>query len=167
VLAAVVAAMPRAEAQAAGSGTVDVIEVSGLLDPVLADFVGHAVRDVERRPGAVLVIQLNSGGAVVSDRTVASLADAIRRGPVAVWVGPSGARATGATARLAAAAGARGRAPGTRVAVTVHPDVDAPTLGDFIVGLDGRSVGGRTMHTARVVQRGGQPRREPVVQVRF
>src|SRR3989442_987568 len=52
VLAAVVAAMPRAEAQAAGSGTVDVIEVSGLLDPVLADFVGHAVRDVERRSGA-------------------------------------------------------------------------------------------------------------------
>src|SRR5204863_9737733 len=40
-------------------------------------------------------------------------------------------------------------------------DLIAPTLGDFIVDLDGRTVNGHTLQTARVVQRGGQRRRTP------
>jgi membrane-bound serine protease (ClpP class) len=49
----------------------------------------------------------------------------------------------------------------------VDVDVNAPTLGDFIVELDGRQLAGRTVDTADVVQRDGQPRREPNVRVRF
>ena len=40
--------------------------------------------------------------------------------------------------------------------------VDAPVLGDFIVGLDGLRVGGRTLHTATVVRTPAGPRRQPV-----
>ncbi|MCU1448202.1 MAG: hypothetical protein JWP02_372, partial [Acidimicrobiales bacterium] len=115
--------------------------------------------------------------------------------PVAVWVGPSGARAYGGAVRLVQAAAVTGMAPGTRVgrfttpcplcppgdvlrtgrslspsqAVAGHAvDTVAPTLGDFIVGLDGHPVPGHpNLSTARVVQRNGQPRREPSVQVRF
>jgi membrane-bound serine protease (ClpP class) len=46
-------------------------------------------------------------------------------------------------------------------------DLVTPTLGDFIVGLDGRDVGGRPLTTATVVERGEQLRREPIAQVRF
>src|SRR5207302_314690 len=90
--------------------------------------------------------------------------------PVAVWVGPSGAEARGGATRLVAAAAVVGQAPGSRIRPRVVPTtarVFAPTLGDFIVGLDGRTVGGRTLATAKVVQRGDQPRREPSVRVRF
>jgi membrane-bound serine protease (ClpP class) len=46
-------------------------------------------------------------------------------------------------------------------------DLASPTIGDFIVDLDGRTVNGHTLQTARVVQRDNQPRREPSVDVRF
>jgi membrane-bound serine protease (ClpP class) len=46
-------------------------------------------------------------------------------------------------------------------------DLISPTIGDFIVDLDGRMVNGQALQTARVVQRSGQPRREPSVDVRF
>jgi membrane-bound serine protease (ClpP class) len=43
----------------------------------------------------------------------------------------------------------------------------APTLGEFVVGLDGVEVGGRALHTARVVPQGDTFRREQAGQVRF
>jgi membrane-bound serine protease (ClpP class) len=79
-------------------------------------------------------------------------------------------------------------APGTRVGNTPAPDsldhhtldpgaaaaqglttgpLNQPTLGDFIVNLDGQQVGDHLLHTATVVQVNGQPRRRPNVAVRF
>jgi membrane-bound serine protease (ClpP class) len=47
-------------------------------------------------------------------------------------------------------------------------DVSAPTLGDFIVDLDGRQVGETTLETAEVIRTPGEdPRRRPTVEVRF
>src|SRR5438094_2678311 len=82
------------------------------------------------------------------------------------------ALANGAAARVALAAPIVGAAPGTRIggrriADLDVPVIDAPTLGDFIVALDGRQVAGRTLHTAEVVQRSGGPRRQPSVVVAF
>src|SRR5688572_5380881 len=71
--ALVIAAAPagKAEAQAdcddPGSGPVAVVEVDGLLDPVLADFVEDQVHAAERACVVALVLQLDSGGVVVSD----------------------------------------------------------------------------------------------------
>jgi membrane-bound serine protease (ClpP class) len=79
-------------------------------------------------------------------------------------------------------------APGTRVGNGAPPDplagrtldagqaaaqglttqnLNQPTLGDFIVNLDGLQVGTHSLHTAAVVQSNGQPRRQPNVAVRF
>jgi membrane-bound serine protease (ClpP class) len=117
------------------------------------------------------VIQLTSSGAVASvDRLIAD----IRRSPVpvAVWVGQSGARASGDAAKIALAAPILGASSDTRIGGKRPTDldvpvIDAPTLGDFIVALDGREVNGVTLHTAEVVQKGGQPRRQPSVVVAF
>ena len=184
-------------AAAASRQTVDVIEVSGRLDPVVADFVTDAVRSAERSRSVALVIQLDSPGSVLSGDDLDVLAFRIShaRVPVTVWIGPSGARAYGGAVRIVHAAAITGIAPGSHVgrfrgrcplcppddplrtqrslsasaAVRAHAvDNAAPTLGDFIVGLNGHPVAGHpNLSTARVVTRNGNPRLAPTVDVRF
>ena len=149
---------------------VDIIEVSGLLDRVVVDFVRDAVRKAERTGAEALVIQLDSSGAVVKrdtlDALVSELAGA--RVPVAVWVGPSTAKAKDEAVRLVGVASVAGVAPGVHIENAPAGVVQAPTLGDFIVELDGRSVNGRTLETAEVIREEGKdPRRRPTVEVRF
>ena len=159
-----------ARAQAQADAHVDVIELSGLVDRVVADFVTDAIEDAERTGAEALVVQLDSSGVIADDGRFARLLVAVERSPVpvAVWVGPSGAKAKGQATRLVQAADVRGIAPGARIE-SAPPDVlQAPTLGDFIVDLDGRTVGTKTFETSEVVQEPGKdPRRSPTVQVRF
>lgn len=180
--AAVPHAQARSSAQTAAPAGIDVIEVSGLIDPVVVDFVSRSVGSAELRGRQALVVQLDSGGAVVSPAALDRLVARLRRSrvPVTVWIGPSGARARGAAARLVRAAVVAGMSPGSRLTVgrrTVGAEkalrsgaveTSAPTLGDFIVGLDGRQLpGGARLVTAREVRRGGRPRLEPAAQVSF
>jgi len=174
-------ALPVAARQAppgeGGPGIVDVVAVDGRIDPVVVDFLTQSVAAAEKAGSEVLVIQLNTPGVLVGRDRFATLVERIRtsRVPVAVWVGPSGASAGGAAVALLAAAATAGMAPGTKVA-GIRPDaartrglvetVD-PTLGEFVVNLDGRDLGGRTLHTARIVPDGDQLRREQAGQVRF
>jgi membrane-bound serine protease (ClpP class) len=150
----------------AASGRVDVIEVTGLIDPVEVDFIAHAIGDAEAAGAEALVVQLNSGGAVVSDARLATLTRRLRvaRVPVAVWIGPTGAEGSGGALQIARAAGVVGVAPGASARGPVGGGlrVDAPVLGDFIVGLDGLRVRGRTLDTARVVATPAGPRRQPI-----
>ena len=172
----------RAEAQAQRGRHVDVIEVLGLVDAIQADFVADARRAAEAGGAEALVVQVDSSGGVASredlDVLVFRLSHA--RVPIAVWVGPSGGQAVGQGYELVRAAGVVGVASRTRVGPRESPipaaealkegvvDLSAPTLGDFIVELDGRSVGGTTLDTAEVVRRPGEdPRRRPTVEVRF
>jgi membrane-bound serine protease (ClpP class) len=118
VAGALVAAAAPAHAQAREEGGfVEVVEVSGLLDPVLVDFVEETVERAEREGAVALVLQLNSSGAVVSDDRFIELAQVIDAAsmPVAVWVGTSGAVAYGAAAELVGIADISGMAPGTRL----------------------------------------------------
>jgi membrane-bound serine protease (ClpP class) len=190
LLAAAPAAV-AAEAQGApgdGPGFVSVIEVSGLLDSVLVDFVETELDDAEDEGAIALVLQLNSADAVVSDVRLDALVDRIQGSevPVDVWVGPSGSRATGEATELLAAARTVGVAPRSRVEITrvllgdgtlrggaavgdkVGADravelelVDnaAPTIGEFILGLDGVE--------SQVVGTGEERHREPVSRTRF
>ncbi len=177
-LAVVALAAPAGAQQAEPpANVIDVVEVSGRIDPVVVDFLRRAVERAAESNSEVLVIQLDSPGVLVSRTRFAALAELVRTSevPVAVWVGPTGASASGATAALLAAAGASGMAPGTKVA-GLGPDaarerglvntVD-PTLGEFVVNLDGRDVGGRTLHTARIVPEGELLRRQQAGEVRF
>lgn len=159
------------------ASTVDVVEIKGRIDPVVADFLRRAIARADASKSEVLVIQLNSPGVLIDRSDFLRLVEQIRTSavPVAVWVGPTGASASGATAAMLAGAGIAGMAPGTKVAGLGPEDAQArglvastdPTLGEFVVGLDGKDVGGKVLHTARVVEEGDGPRRQQAGQVRF
>ncbi len=105
------------ERERVAAGFVDVVQVSGLIDPVLVAFVTDAIERAEADGSRGLVLQLNSHGAVVGDDELADLARAMVEAdvPVSVWVGPTGSDARGAAAELVAVAGSSGMAPGTRL----------------------------------------------------
>jgi membrane-bound serine protease (ClpP class) len=175
------AAAPRiAAATPSVRGHVDVIQLGGLIDPVEADFLSHAVAGANSGGALALIVVLDSGGGVISQARVAALATTVARSavPVAVWVGPNGARASGASFTILQAAALRGMAPGTRVgqvAGTTLGDqqalarhvvtISAPTFGDFLVSLDGQPAGpgGGRLRTADVIHAGGELRRQPSV----
>jgi membrane-bound ClpP family serine protease len=103
-----------------GTGPVAVVEVDGLLDPVLVDFIEDQVHADERACAVALVLQLDSGDAVVSDGELDHLIATIDDSsvPVNVWIGPSGSKAAGEAVRVVAAAEVTGIAPGSSIEVT-------------------------------------------------
>lgn len=111
------------------AGQVTVIEVSGLLDEVVADFVSDAIAAAPANGDLAVVLRVNSPGAVVSDERVVELADQIATSPVPVvaWVGPSGGKATGEVAQLVSVTAAVNVAPGSKLGDTGELLVE-PTL---------------------------------------
>ena len=137
------AAAPQAPSQpeCAGDAGVLVVQVSGRLDPVLVDYVEDQIGQAERACALGVVLQLNSSGAVGNEDGATELADTVGAAavPVAVWVGPSGSKATGAAVDLLAAADQTAvAAPGASVEVTrsllAARDVAPADLGDVDVG---------------------------------
>ncbi len=85
---------------AADLAPVDVFEVSGLLDGIVADEIGKAIDRAATDGAQALILQLNSKQAVISEQRMSELATRIRNSevPVAIWVGPSGRAPTGSPA---------------------------------------------------------------------
>jgi membrane-bound serine protease (ClpP class) len=102
VLASVVSFALDAGAQSKGGGKngISVVQVEGLLDPPTASLLKNAIKDANDKRRTMLVIQLNSRGAV--DVDVQELVDQIARSkvPVISWAGPSGGEAKGAATLL-------------------------------------------------------------------
>jgi membrane-bound serine protease (ClpP class) len=143
---------------------VTVAQVSGWIDPVLADFLRETVAESAGGP-EVLVLQLDSPGALVEDDTMADLVDDLTAAevPVAVWVGDTGARALDEAGLLVEAADVVGVAPKGRVEIdgkTYDPEEafeagiadlnqeESAVLGTFIAALDGEVVDGVELDTA-------------------
>ncbi|MCY3910282.1 MAG: hypothetical protein OXF99_02135 [bacterium] len=116
----------------ADAGVAVVVEVTGLLDPVMAELIEDSVADVADAGARLLVFRVDSNRSVVSDHRLAQLADDIAGSPVpiAVWVGPNGASLEGKVAQLFATADDVGIAPGTRVGDLGPP---LPQLADYPV----------------------------------
>jgi membrane-bound serine protease (ClpP class) len=184
VLGGLLAAVPQAGAQSRPTRHVDVIEVDGLLDGVLVDFVNDAISESERGKAAALVLQVDSTGGVAPAADLAALVRRVRNAsvPVTVWVGGSGRpRAYDEAFAVVQAAAVVGVAPGARLGPESPgvkgsdalrrrwADVNAPTLGDLLVELDGRkwSKGTIDVPTTIVRREGRPPQRRPLVDVRF
>ncbi len=169
------AATPPADTAPAASLSkgVNVIEVTGYIDPIMKRFILASVDKAVSDGVEALVIQLDSPGSLLSqsqlDELETSLGDE-ERIPIAVWVGPLGARANGGANRLVAAADVVGMAPSTRIgnSTPAAPDdllvgrrytqneavkaglaqSNAPVLVQFVGELDGRTIAGKTLDTA-------------------
>ncbi|MCU0260299.1 MAG: hypothetical protein MUE78_04700 [Ilumatobacteraceae bacterium] len=133
---------------------VDVLQVSGLFDDIVVNAVSEQLDRAATDGAQALILQVNSRGAVVSDEVMADLLGQVAAAevPVAVWVGPSGARLYGTPAQLLAVADVTGMAPGSRVGYTGQPldvpgvEIDFGAAAPFIttdsVGLsDARDLG--------------------------
>ncbi|MBA2609605.1 MAG: hypothetical protein H0U92_11735 [Actinobacteria bacterium] len=148
---------------------VNVIQIGGLLDRVQADFWLHAIDDAEALGAAALIVQLDSSRSVLSSTRFAELSGSIRNAktPVGIWVGPArSGHVGGDVVKLLQTADVVGLAPGASIDAT-KPGVDvrSPTLGDFLVDLDGKA---RISIPTKVIRNKGEtPHREPLVDVRF
>ena len=99
---------------------VDVVAVSGLIDDVVVHEIKQALERSLTNGAQAIIFQVNSRGAVVSPEKMARLLESISASPtpIAVWVGPSGARAYGLAAQILAVADVTAMAPGARVGFT-------------------------------------------------
>ena len=102
---------------------VDVFEVSGLIDNVVANGIERAIGRSSKNGAQALVLQVNSRGAVVDRERMEQLLVAVRDSavPVGVWVGPSGSRAHGWSSWLLAVADVSAMAPNSTVGKTGVP----------------------------------------------
>ena len=119
--------VPQQADDAAALDKVDVFEVSGLIDSVVARGIVHAIERSESNGAQALVLQVNSRGAVVDEDRMRDVLLAIRDSsiPIGVWVGPSGAKAHGWSALLLAVADVSAMAPRATIGRTGLPiDVD-------------------------------------------
>jgi membrane-bound serine protease (ClpP class) len=90
---------------------VDVVEVSGVLDAQLAGYLVDRIEEANRDGSALVVVQLDTAGALETDPTKVADAITASRVPVAVWVGPRRAKARSAGALIVAAAHISGIGP--------------------------------------------------------
>jgi len=136
------------QSDGAAVAPVDVLQVDGFIDPVVASEISDAVTDLATNGSQALVLQVNSRGVVIDDEEftdlLATIADAPR--PVAVWVGPTGARLLGGAVHLLSVADVSGMAPGAEVGY-LDTSIDNPIAATdpaavaALESLIGRSVG--------------------------
>lgn len=137
-------------AHAAGSGrTIDVIQVDGLVDPPNADLIVSAVKAANRDRAQILVVKVNSGGAVDVDPSSVLAAVRGSRVPVVAWIGPSGAKARGLAALLALQASVVGVSNGSSIGPIDPVLLDDPGRGVGPAPLDLHGRKG-----ARILRRG-------------
>jgi membrane-bound serine protease (ClpP class) len=160
---------------ASTSKGVFVIEVNGYLDAIMKTFILESVDKAVADKYEALVIQLDSPGSLLPQEQLDLLEVKLhneKRVPIAVWVGPLGARAKGGAARLVAAADIVGMSPDSQIGDSTptigSPDQlvgrtynvkdaakakliasSAPVLVQFVGELDGKTLDGKTLDTAR------------------
>ncbi len=113
ILALCVAPAAVAIAADEEGGGIDVIDVSGPLDPSALDFMSESIEDAARSGQVLAVLQINSR-AVLDEAALGRLVDVVIDPPLplAVWVGPAPAVAYGGAALVVAEAEHAAIAPG-------------------------------------------------------
>ena len=115
MIAISVFAWQSGDSVSADGSSVLVIEVDGNIEPLTADRIARGIDEARDKGATLLVIQLDTpGGLLESTREIVEeiLGSDI---PVAVFVGPAGARAASAGTFIAAAANFAVMAPGTTI----------------------------------------------------
>ena len=120
-----------AGAQSSGA-LVDVVEVEGIIDQTIADYITERIERAETDGAEVVVVSLDTpGGLGISmeaiEKTITS-----SRVPVVVWVGPSGAQAASAGMYIAYSAHILAMAPATTIGAATPVDLGGGDLDDKV-----------------------------------
>ncbi len=134
-------AAERAAQPASGRRGIMVVQIEGYFDPPNEALVRDSIADANDRHATLLVLQVSSSGAI--DAGVRDIVRDINRSkvPVAVWVGPSGGNAKGATtllleaAHLAYISPASGAGPGHPVRLDDPGASTQAEVGDQLAAL--------------------------------
>ncbi len=104
----------------AATPRIDVINVKGAINPVLADFIERGIEQAEDDGAVAIIIQMDTPGGL--DTAMRDIVQAIvnSRVPVVVYVSPSGARAASAGVFITIAAHVAAMAPNTAIGAA-HP----------------------------------------------
>ena len=107
-------------AGAAARADIPVVELDGVVHAVTAAHVVQAIDRADASGAPLVVVRLNTPGGL--DSSMRQIVDRMLncRTPVAVWVGPSGARAASAGFVIAVSADIAAMAPGTNIGAA-HP----------------------------------------------
>jgi membrane-bound serine protease (ClpP class) len=99
---------------------VPIVELEGAIHPVSAGYVVAALDRADAAGAPLVVIRIDTPGGL--DASMRQIVDRVLRSrtPVAVWVGPSGARAASAGFVITIAADVAAMAPGTNIGAA-HP----------------------------------------------
>jgi membrane-bound serine protease (ClpP class) len=97
-----------------------VINVEGVVNPVMSEFITRSVDEAEKEKANVLIIELDTPGGL--DTSMRSIVKKIIASevPVVVYISPSGARAASAGVFITIAAHVAAMAPGTNIGAA-HP----------------------------------------------
>lgn len=120
------AAAGAAEAAQSPERHLEVVQVEGAIDPMVADLVTRSIRRAQTNGATVVILQINSGGALATDPS--ELLDAVRTSkvPIATWVGPGNATARGAAAALVLSASFSAASPSARLGPIEPLRLDRP-----------------------------------------
>ena len=143
------------ETQSENAGFVEVFEVSGLLDEVLADAVSEALTEVQQNGARALILQVNSKQAVISDEKLNQIASQIIDSsvPIEVWIGPSGSSAHGKVAQLVSVANSIGVSIGSSVGNTGEQVLDIETFGE-VWGINNQFLKSNTFDWEQAIDSG-------------
>jgi membrane-bound serine protease (ClpP class) len=117
-----------------------VLRVSGLVDPVVVDFVERSIEGVSRADGYLAaVLELDSDGAAIDDRALADFARFLRRSdvPTTAWVG-TGSQVRGAAAEVVLALPGSAMAALSQIGDIGHQRLPVPQLAPRLEGAAGR-----------------------------
>lgn len=137
----------RADGAAPETTTVHVIELEGPIDRPLRAYLEERLADAERA-GAIVVLQLDTPGALGQDGVALADRVAALDVPVLTWVGPVPAKASGAGLLLMLASSLAAVSPGSQTGPlqpvdVLHPDREPAGMTETIEGwlqLHGREV---------------------------
>jgi membrane-bound serine protease (ClpP class) len=130
----------------ATDSVVHIAKVAGLIDPVMKSYLLDELSRAEADDALALVIWLNSNGSVLDDEDFTELATQLDAAsiPIVIWVGQSGASATGGAAELIGIADMVGVSAGSTIGETGParlPDSFGPAFGDATERLETATIG--------------------------
>jgi membrane-bound serine protease (ClpP class) len=122
---------PNAAAQQ--GHVVEVVDLQGVIDPTLASYLEGRLEEAAETGAEVVVVQLDTPGGL--DVSMRDMVKRIVRSPVpvAVWVGPPGARAASAGVFLVYASHVAAMAPGTNLGAAHPVDLGNDTVEEKVV----------------------------------
>jgi len=130
------------------NGFVDVVQVNGLIDPIMVSFINESLDQSLANGARGVVLQMESEGAAVDDDEITALASRIAEFeiPVSVWLGPANnGKALGRAGQLALASSRIGISPGSEFGDFGESVLEgAAANGPFVELFDGGFSGGIT-----------------------